>query len=200
MKSKINKVVLYLTLSDVFTWGLSFILTSLAGLYLVAKFDGNVIEYIGIGTAVYFLTRAVFQLPVGYICDKIRKDRDEIFMLMTGNILMGISYLMYPLITGLPAFLFSRILCGLGAAFNLVAWRKLFAQNLNPGREGKEYAGYDTIMSVLTAVFSILTGYIANIGQTHFDAVVIAIGTLMLLSAIWPLSIFYVQKRRSEKM
>jgi len=200
MKSKLNKVILYLTFSDVFTWGVSFILTSLAGIYLATKFDGNVVEYIGLGTFIYYITRAIFQLPIGSLCDKIRKDGDEIIMLMAGNVLMGLSYLMYPLITSLQAFLFSRLLCGVGAAFNLVAWRKLFAQNLNPGKEGKEYAGYDTIMSVLTAVFSVGTGYIANVGQRQFDAVIIAIGILMILSAIWPLLIFHVQKRRSGKM
>lgn len=198
-KLHINKVIAYLTFSDVFTWGVSAVLTSLAGLYLETKFDGHVIEYIGIGVSVYFVTRSVFQLPVGALCDRIRKDRDEIYLLMFGNILMGLSYLMFPIIRGPHFYLFLQFLFGLGSAFNLVTWRKLFARNLDPGREGKEYAGYDTVMSGMTALFGVITGYVANLGSSYFDGVIVIIGAIMLLSSIFPYSILRVH-RRSERM
>ena len=196
----INEVILYLTLSDVFTWGISAIFTSLAGLYLATKFNGNVIEYIGIGTSVYFVARSAFQLPVGAICDRIKRDYDEVYLLMFGNITMGFSYLMFPIIRSAYFYLFLQFLFGMGAAFNLVTWRKLFAKNLNLGKEGKEYAGYDTIMSGLTALFCVMAGYIANQGQTYFEIVIIVIGALMLLSSIWPFLILNVNRRRSKKI
>ena len=195
-KFQINKVVVYLTLSDVFTWGIYYVFSSIAAIYLATKFDGDVLKYIGIGTSVYFVTRAAFQLPIGTLCDRIQKDRDEIFLLMVGNMLMGTSYLMYPVITTPSFFLFLQFVFGMGAAFNLVTWRKLFARNLDPGREGKEYAGYETIMSGMTAFFGVLTGYIANLGEAQFESLVFVLGGLMLFSAVFPLLLFYVKRRK----
>ena len=77
-----NKVVLFLTMADVFVWGPFFIISALSGIYLSQKLGTGTIEFVGVGTAIYFLTRAITQLPIGYITDKIKKDKDEIFLLI----------------------------------------------------------------------------------------------------------------------
>jgi MFS family permease len=96
---KFNKVVLFLTLADVFTWGPFFILSSLAGLYLSDKLGQDTIGFVGLGTGISFITRAVFQIPVGKFTDRLKKDKDEIAILATGAFLARLSFVLYPLVS-----------------------------------------------------------------------------------------------------
>lgn len=198
-KYSINRVIWYLTLSDIFTWGLYFTVNSIVGIYLETKLGGRAVEYIGIGVAVYLLAKGGFQIPIGLITDRIKKDKDDIVFLLLGNILMGLPFFFYPLLQSpLPYFILQFIL-GLGSAMNLVNWRKLFAQNLDKGREGYNYAVYDTIMSISGAGLSLIIGYIASVNQVYFDLVIVAIGGSMMFSGLWVILIYFVNNRKSNR-
>lgn len=195
---RINKVIAFLTLSDIFTWGLYLVITSLVGLYLATKLEQNAVEIVGIGVAIYNLAKGGFQIPVGMLTDKIKKDRDDILFLTAGNLFMGAPFLFYPLISTPLLFFVLQFFIGLGSAMNLVNWRKLFAKNLDTGKEGLEYGAYDTVMSLSMVGFSLAAGLIANISEQYFDFVMVSIGTLMISSGFWSISLFFVQKRKSN--
>ncbi len=198
-KFSINRVIWYLTLSDIFTWGLYMVITTIVGIYLETKLGGRAVEYIGVGTAVYLLSKGVSQIPVGLITDRIKRDKDDILFLLLGNLLMGVPFFFYPLLASPYLYFFLQFIAGLGAAMNLVNWRKLFAKNLDKGREGYNYAVYDTILSIAGACFSIAAGFIASVSQIYFDLVIVSIGGLMLFSGIWVILIYFVENRKSNK-
>ncbi|HOR06103.1 MAG TPA: MFS transporter, partial [Candidatus Dojkabacteria bacterium] len=185
-----NKVVLFLTMADVFAWGPFFIISALSGIYLSNKLGTGSIEFVGIGTAIYFLTRAITQLPIGYITDKIKKDKDEIIILIAGIILMGFPYILYPLISTPMHYYILQFVFGLGVSLNIANWRKLFAMNIDSGREGRQYSFYETIVSLSTVILSVAVGLIANMGDMYFDLVMIASGILMMAGSIWVVLIF----------
>jgi MFS family permease len=193
-----NKVVLFLTMSDVFVWGPFFIISALSGIYLSNKLGTGSIEFVGIGTAIYFLTRAITQLPIGYITDKIKKDKDEIIILIAGIILMGFPYILYPLISTPMHYYILQFVFGLGVSLNIANWRKLFAMNIDSGREGRQYSFYETIVSLSTVILSVAVGLIANMGDMYFDLVMIASGILMMAGSIWVVLIFKFPKRKTN--
>ena len=195
---KFNKVVLFLTLTDVFTWGPFFILSSLAGLYLSEKLGQDTIGFIGIGTGISFITRAVFQIPIGKFSDKLKKDKDEILLLMLGTILAGVSFLLYPLIIEPWHYYFLQFLFGLGISLDVVNWRKLFAINVTKGMEGEEYAIYDTVLSTASAILSVIMGIVANLGDQYFDIVMIISGIIIMTSSVWAFMISKVSNRKSK--
>jgi MFS family permease len=196
--SRLNKVILYLTFSDVFTWGPYMIITTLSGIYLANKLGENVIEFIGLGVSIYFITRAILQLPIGILTDRIKRDRDEIILLMLGTFLMGLPFIFYPMIKTPAEFFILQFIFGIGTALNLVNWRKLFAKNLDHNREGFEYAMYEMIMSFATAGLTALAGAVANIGDAYFDFVMIASGVLMMLASFWGIAIYFTKHRKSS--
>jgi MFS family permease len=198
MLKKFNKVILLLTLSDAFTWGSFIIIANLAGIYLSTKLGEDTVSFVGIGTSIYFLTRAVLQMPIGHLTDKIKNDKDEIILLVLGILFMGLPYIFYPLITRTFQYYVLQFIFGLGVSLNLPNWRKLFALNLDQGQEGFQYGFYETILSISTAIFSIVVGYIANLGDSYFDISMRAVGIIMMLSSIWVLLIFKVKKRKSD--
>jgi hypothetical protein len=66
------------------------------------------------------------------------------------------------------------------------------------GMEGKEYAFYDAVLSMSTAVISVIFGVIANIGDKYFDMIITISGITMMLASIWILLIVRIKSRRSK--
>ena len=196
---KINKVVICLSLSDVFTWGPHMIISMLTGLYLATKFGEDVVRFVGIGTFIYLFTRASLQIPIGILTDKYKHDKDEILILFVGVLLMGVPFLLYPSITNQYQYCFLQFIFGLGASMNVVNWRKLFALNIDEGREGKQYAIYETIMSMSASFIALLGGYIANLGEIYFDTVMSVAGVIIMLGSIWSIFIYRYEGRKSRK-
>lgn len=195
----LNRSILFLTSSDIFTWGLYLPLISMVGLYLSQVLKQDTVTIVGTGVAIYYLIRSITQIPVGFIIDKIGRDHDDIIILIVGNVLLGLPFLIYPLIESQNTFFILQAFAGLGAGMNLVSWRKLFAKNLDRSKEGTSYAIYDTILSGMIALFSLLIGVIANIGRAYFDFIMIFTGILIISSIIWPILIFTDNKRKSNE-
>ena len=195
---RLNKVTLLLTLSDIFTWGSFVVISALSGIYLAGKLGQDTVEFVGIGTGIYFITRAVFQIPIGILTDRLNKDKDEIIILAIGSILAGTPYLFYPHITEPWHYFLLQFVFGFGISLNVVNWRKLFALNIREGMEGKEYAFYDSALSTSTAIISILLGIVANISDKYFDMVMTLSGIVMMLASVWILLISKVQTRKSR--
>jgi MFS family permease len=193
-----NRVVLFLTLADVFTWGPFFVVSSLSSIYLADKLGQDTIGFVGIGVAISFLTRAIFQIPTGMLADRLEKDRDEIWLLAIGATLAGLSFIFYPFITAPWHYFILQFVFGMGISLDVVNWRKLFAINVTKGIEGKEYAIYDTVLSTSTALLAVGLGLVANIGDNYFDIVMTSAGILMIIASIWILLIFKVNDRSSD--
>lgn len=195
----LNRVIWLLTFSDIFSWGMYLAVIGLIGLYLSNILGKDTVEMVGIGIGIYYLVRCITQIPVGLVVDRIKKDRDDIIALMLGNICLGFPFLMYPLIESEYAFYALQAISGLGASLNLVNWRKLFAGNLDNGKEGTSYAVYDTVLSASISLFSFIIGIVANINQFYFDLVMVLVGIFIISSAIWPTLILFVKDRKSNK-
>lgn len=191
-----NKIILLLTLSDIFTWTPFFAVSSLIGIYFANKFGANALTVVGIGSGIVAIARSAFQIPIGAAIDKMKGDHDEILILIIGNILMGIPFIFYPLILSTTPYYILQFIFGLGCALNLVTWRKLFVGNVDKEKVGLEYAIYDTILSLGTAITSVLVGVIANINEFYFSLLMLTIGFIMLGSTIWVALIYIVQKNR----
>ena len=195
---KINKIVIYLTMSDVFSWGTYTVINAFTGLYLSQKLDKNAIQFVAIGTSIYFFTRAIFQLPIGKLTDKLKGDKDEILLLILGILLMGVPFLFYSQISAPIHYFILQFVFGFGTALNITTWRKLFSLNIDEGKEGTQYAVYETIMSALTGVLGIIGGTIASLGESYFDKVIAGAGIIIILSSIWPLFIYKNKDRKSR--
>ena len=196
---KFNKVIIFLSLSDVFSWGTFTVISILSGIYLSHKLGVDTLKLIGIGTAIYFFTRAAFQIPIGLFTDKYKKDKDEILILFVGVLLMGVPYLFYPYIQQPSHYFILQFIFGLGVSLNVTNWRKLFALNIDGGKEGIQYGIYELIMSVCSGILSILAGSIANLGPLYFDTVISLAGVLIMSGSIWIILIYKYEGRKSKE-
>jgi MFS family permease len=174
--------------------------TPLIGIFLSTKFGDKTIFYVGIATACYFVTRAIFQIPIGLISDKIRHDNDEIVILFLGCFTMGIGYILIPFISVPWHYFIIMSVIGLGASMNLNSWRKLFARNLDKNHEGVGYGFYETIMSFSTAIISLVGGYFSSLSNSAFEIVLVVIGISIILGGIISGSIIRIKGRKSKNV
>ena len=193
----LNKVILLLTASDIFTWGPISMVTPLIGIFLSERFGQKTIFYVGMGTALYFLSRAIFQIPIGLISDKIKHDSDEIGILVMGCFLMGLMYMLIPFVREPWEYFVLMVLEGLGASMNLNSWRKLFAANVDKNHSGIGYGFYETVMSLSTAVISIIGGYYSSLSNDVFAIVLVVIGFTIIIGGIISGVIITIRTRKS---
>ena len=128
--------------------------------------------------------RAIFQVPIGYMVDKTKQDFDEIWSLGVGCVLIGLSFVVFPFTTTAVEYYLLMGLAGIGASFNLIGWRKLFAKNLDKDKEGREYALYETVMSLCTAVFSLIGGEFSSISHDIFRGFFLVVGLITIIGGI----------------
>lgn len=199
---KLNKVIVFLTASDVFTWSLMVVVSALTGLYLSERIgftDNEAIRIVGVGTAVYSLMNGLFQIPIGIFIDKYKGNKDEIALLFLGNTLMGLPLILFPTIRSEYTFYGLQMIIGIGTSINLVSWRKLFAKHVDDDHEGLQYGTYETVMSISIGLFSIMAGILASVSTQYFDLVIVGIGIVMVLSSFWAYMIFRVEYPRNQK-
>lgn len=189
-----------LTFSDIFTWGFYLIISALSGIYLQDKLGEDIVKIVGIGGAIYYITRGLLQIPVSRILDRIKNDEDEIIILSIGCMLMGLPFLFYPMITSAGQYYLLQLIFGVGVAMDLNPWRKLFATNLNTGKEAREYATYDMANSIFIAIAVLTVGEIANINQFYFDMMMMTLGLLVMMGGVFSALIFTDRERRSNKV
>ncbi len=192
-----SKTFWLLTFSDVFTWGFYFIIGTLSGIYLRDRLGEDIVSIVAIGGAIYFVIRGLLQIPISRVLDRLESDKDEIIVLSVGSVLMGLPFLFYPLITSATEYYILQVIFSLGVAMNLNPWRKLFATNLEVGKEARGYAFYDMINSLFIAVSILFVGQVANINQVYFDLVMISLGLLMMTGGFWASLIATDNKRKS---
>lgn len=195
-----NKTFWLLTFSDVFSWGFYVIIAAISGIYLDGKLGDDVVRIVGVGGTIYYFTRGILQIPIGTILDRIKADKDEILTLTVGSVLMGLPFLFYPLISDPIHYYVLQFIFSIGVALNINPWRKLFATNLDTGEEGREYAIYDMINSFFIGTSILLVGYIANISEFYFDAVIVALGVLIMFGGVWSALVFTDKSRKSKDL
>lgn len=198
IRSGINQVVILLTISDIFTWGAYYTISSIAGIYLAERLGADVVKIVGIGSGIYFLSRATLQFPIGLFTDRLRNDFDEIAILLLSGVFMGLPFLLYPFISNQYHYYLLQFIFGLGCSMNLNTWRKLFAKNLAENKEGKAYGFYETVISISTAGLVTLGGAIANINRIYFEKVIMAVGLCMMFGGMWGGMIYFVRNRKTN--
>ncbi len=128
---KVNKVIQLLTLSYSVVlagWGL---ITPIIAVYVVENIPGAGLEAVGIGTTLYLLTRSTMQLPIAYVLDKRRGEKDDFFALFIGLVLVGTAAFSYPAITVVWQLYVIQVLYGLGDALIYPSWGSLFTRHLD---------------------------------------------------------------------
>lgn len=187
--SNLSPTIRFLTASDA-------ILTAALGLFgpifaiLIANQiqTNNALEVIGIGTSIFLFTRSLGQIPLAIIIDKIKGEKDDFWVLLTGSLIYVLVPLLY-LIISEPWHLFTvQFIYGTGAAMTFPTWNAIFTRHIDKGKEGLEWGIYQTINDLAGAVAAPIGGFVASI--YGFAAVMYFASGIAAISSFYILMIY----------
>lgn len=179
---KINKIIKYLILSDIafFTgWGL---ITPIFPIFIVDKIIGGTALVVGIASAIYWITKAFLEFPIGTLLDKYAGEKDDYVVLISGFFIaslipFGYIFAIYPYHIYLLQFFYA-----IGMAMAIAGWRGIFTRNIDKGKEATEWSLDSSLIGFGMGIAGIISGYIVlNFG---FITSFIFAGTFGMISIL----------------
>ena len=143
----LNIFIRTLAFADSFIWFGYFFFISIVAIYLEKQLGVNAIQAIAIGSSIYLITRALVQFPVTYVLDSNKSEKDEVYAILLGGILMSLSFLGYNFVYNEVSLYLVNVLFGLGVGVYLPAYKKVYGRYVDPQHEGAHYAFNDVLIS-----------------------------------------------------
>lgn len=172
---KINPVIKILTISDIMMMGAVALLSPVFAVFVTDTIEGGSVETVGIAMAIYAVTKSVFQLPIAWLIDKVKGEKDDFWFMLVGSVLGSLIPILYIFIDTASELYWVQFAYGLIIAATYPTWLAIFTRHIDSEREGTEWALYQTMVDFSTAVFAFLGGFLA----LHFG-----FNNLFLLTAI----------------
>jgi len=193
--AKLNRIVKYLILTDLAFysgWGL---VSPIFPLFIQQNIStdgivGGSVVIASMAAGVFWITKALFQYPIGYFLDHQKGDKDDYFFLVLGLCLAAIIPLLYTLAQTAWHVYTLQFFYGLSMAMNIAGWRALFTRSIDEGKEASQWSLDDSLLALGQGVFGILSGVFVYL----FGFPV----TFMIASLLGVLSVFLVLNLRRD--
>ena len=183
---QINIVIKILVLSDFLIWSSAQLLSPIFAIFITDKINGS-IEVVGIASAIYLISKSVFEIPVGIFVDKTKSEKDDLYSAIIGTLLTACGFFALTFIDSIWQLYALQALFGLAAAIAFPGWYSIFTRHIDKGKEAFEWSLYDVVLGVGMACAAALGGFIAD--YFSFDVLFNIIGILTVCGAVLLLAI-----------
>jgi len=187
---KVNLVVKILIASDFFIWSAMYLLSPIMALFVTERIIGADIAVVGIATSVYFVSKSIFEIPVGLLIDRTISEKDNFFMAIFGALILSAIYFLFPLISTIWQLYFIQGLAGFGAACAYPGWYTLFGRHIDFQREALEWSLHDIVIGVGMTIASVSGAFLAQ--RFGFDVLFLLIG---IFSSIGAFTLLIIRKK-----
>ncbi len=184
---RLNKVIRHFILSDLLFfagWGL---VGPILAIFIFDRIIGADLIVIGTTTAIYWLTKSLFQVPVAIFLDKKKGEKDDFYVLIAGLTLAGLAAISFILAKTVPALYSAIFIQGLAFGLYTPAWSAIFSRHLDSENCSLNWSLDSTAIGLGSGIAAFAGGYVANIWG--FEAVFMATGVLSFVSAFVLLSL-----------
>ena len=180
--TKMNKVLKYLTLYDIFFLGGFGLLSPIFAIYINDKISGGSILAAGTSVTIYVLTKAIIQIPTSKYTDRENGNKREFYTMLTGSIIIALVPLFYLGARNIMEIYLIQFIFGIGHGLSYPGWMTIFSRFIEKGKEGYGWSSYNTYVTLATASTAMIGGYIAqNFG---FRLVFISLFIFIIISII----------------
>lgn len=176
--SPVDKVVGVLVLSDVLITGSFGLIAPLFAIFISQNIIGASLEVIAIFTAIYLLTKSLFQMVTTELIQKIKGEKDEFYFDFIGAFAASMVYLIFPLINTVPELYVAAFILGISASLTYPSWSALFNHHI---KDNKVWGMYYTVLDCILALAAIIGSMIA--AALGFDYLFLIIGSLGVIGA-----------------
>jgi len=179
----INKVIRVLILSDFFLFFGVGLLTPIFAVFIIENIE-NEIAVVGYATSAYWIARVITVLPLSWIMDKMKGDKDEYLFMVIGTLIVSIQPLLFILSTEPWHIYLLQFISGTAYSMCIPAWRILFTNHIDKKFVGFEWSLEDVSVGIATTFSAMAGAFIASKFGFNFLFIVTAmfgfIATAML--------------------
>ena len=178
---KINKVIKILITSDIFLnsgWGL---LAPVFAIFILQNIQGGNAKVAGFAAMTYWIVKSSLQIPIGKYLDKNHGEKDDLYFLILGTILVGFVPFGY-LVSSLPWHIYlCQILQAVGMAMVIPPWDAIFTRHIDKGKEAFEWGLESTTLGFSAGIAGAIGGLL--VAFVGFKIVFIMVGSFTFLAA-----------------
>lgn len=185
----INPVIRILLLSDLIILSSYGLVSPILAVFIANSIEGGSVAVAGIASAIYLLSRSIFQMPIAIMIDNKKGERDDFWAVLIGSMIFSLVPLLF-LIVSTPLQLYAiQFVYGLSTAILSPAWNAIWVRHIDKGHEGITAGLYNTFIGLGGALTASIGGLIAN--EYGFAPLFI---TVSVSSVIGSLLIIFIYK------
>lgn len=186
---RIGEVIRFLTLSDILIMGGIGLITPIFAVFVTDHIENGTVEVAGLSTAIYLLTRSIFQVPIARFIDKKKGERDDFWAMFIGSLGVSLVPLLYiPIYLAWHLYLI-QFVYGFFAALTFPSWMAIFTRHIDKDKEGLEWGVYRTLIDLSGAATASLGGFMAY--RFGFTSVFIVISIFSFIGTFFLLSVYH---------
>jgi MFS family permease len=178
-----NKVIRTIVVIEFFFAAAFGMFSPMFAIFASGSIIGGSAKVAGFAMAVFWATKAIFQLPVARYLDKTKGEKDDFYAYFIGQILFAIGMFLY-VVASLPVHVYSiQVLLGIAFAINVPAFYGIFSRHLDKNYESFEWSVYSVFSySIAVAIAGAVSGIIVDV--YGFPTLFTVIGIFFVLSAL----------------
>lgn len=184
-----NKVLKYLIASDLLVLSGLNLAAPIMAIFITGNLIGGTIFAAGLATALVFLMRAVFLVPLGIFNDHDAGNHREFMTLLAGILIMAAVPIGYMFITRVEHLYILAIINGIGYTLYYPGWLTIWTRFIDGRHQGQSWSVYGSLAAFAVAISAFAGGYVAQFFS--FNAVFLMISVFTLMSAF---ILFFVKK------
>lgn len=192
MKSfHINKVILFLLLSDAFILTGFGLVDPILAIFISGDIQGGSIFTAGLASTIFFITKSIVQLPFSRYVDT---HDNKIRWLIVGSLLIAIVPFIYILARDIMYIYLAQFIYGVGSGLAFPTWLGLWSTHLDKNHESFEWSLYSTVISIGTAVSASIGAALSEFVGFQFTFGVVGIMSLSGCAVL-----YILEKQRNMK-
>lgn len=192
---KLSGVVRSLIIFDTGILAAGGLITPVFAIFVANNIIGGSASVAGIATSIYMFFFSIARLTSAYYVDEVLSEWQRVALLFAGTVMVGTSFLLY-VFAEYPWQVYAlQAMNGVGTALRYSPIMSLFTRYIDKGHESMDWGLYAVSTSLGQAAAASIGGLLAE--HFGFNAVFVAVGTIVLASSVGSL-IIYKEIRRVD--
>ncbi len=166
MPKIVNSIIKFMIASDFVLnlgWGL---LGPVFAIFIVQNITtGSTAEaakIAGFASLFYWVTKAIFQIPIGRYLDKNHGEKDDFWFMVMGTFIAGFIPLGY-LFASAPWHIYLlQIIYAFGMSMMVPSWMAIFTRHIDKGKEALEWGAESTFLGLGAGIAGGIGGIVAS--------------------------------------
>ncbi len=186
MAKIINKIIKFMIASDFILnlgWGL---LGPIFAIFIVQNITtGSAIDaarIAGFASLFYWITKAMFQIPIGRYLDKNHGERDDFWFMVVGTFIAGFIPIGYLFSSSAWHIYLLQIIYAIGMSMMVPSWLAIFTRHIDKGKEALEWGMESTFLGLGAGIAGGMGGIVASV--FGFATVFIFVSSFTFLATI----------------